>query len=715
MKKKNMLVNYSFTIFAIFALIGGFNLSNRGTIKKSTPYENNEQKTPEGYDITKFDIGLLQSGAVVNDGTNDHLYMWGENHYDQPNFGSDVSNDIPKEFLHWDGDNTNGNQSLDELYPSGYEITDFSIGNEYSAAIINDGINDHLYMWGDNDFGQLGLGNEKNYSIPQEVLDWDGNNTNGNQSLDELYPSGYEITDFSLGAHHSGIIVNDRTSDHLYMWGYNSNGQLGLGDDTDYNTPQEVIDWDGDNTNGNQELTNIYPSGYEITDLSLGFEYSGVVINDGTSDHLYMWGDNDYGQLGLGSSVITDDPSGVKLYKSTPQKVLDWDGNDTNGNQSLSSIYPSGYKITDLALGNSHSGIVVNVGTNDHLYMWGSNSHGKLGVGNDTDYNTPQEVIDWDGNDTNGNQSLSSIYPEGYEITDFSLGFWHSGIVVNDGTSDHLYMWGDDYYGQLGLGDDYNEFYYNNPQEVLHINSLVFNHVEETTITETSFEFSFYFYNDDYEIDPTTNVVVELIDENGQINSYDAKFITSNSANDSYQFEINNLNSEGVYNFKSIKINDDYLADNINQKINLDYFNFVAIDQNSITDTSFDFIMNIDEDGYNGVMGDQNSNLEVGLTVDGVNIFYYEAELIAINGTTYNYRVNGLELGVTYELVSVDYNNNEYLENVNDIQIFIHSDSNILFISSVTLGIILFLILILVIVKVILNFNLRKLKSFQNV
>ena len=104
-----------------------------------------------------------------------------------------------------------------------------------------------------------------------------------------------KITALELGSQYSGVVINDGINDHLFTWGSNINGGLGLGDNIDYSTPQEILDWDGDNANGNQSLSELYPLGYEITSLSLGGVHGRVIVNDGTSDHLYMWGGNNSG------------------------------------------------------------------------------------------------------------------------------------------------------------------------------------------------------------------------------------------------------------------------------------------------------------------------------------------------------------------------------------------------------------------------------------
>ena len=47
------------------------------------------------------------------------------------------------------------------------------------------------------------------------------------------------IKDVALGYHHSAAITNNN---ELYLWGYNSNGQLGDGTKTNRKTPVKIMD-----------------------------------------------------------------------------------------------------------------------------------------------------------------------------------------------------------------------------------------------------------------------------------------------------------------------------------------------------------------------------------------------------------------------------------------------------------------------------------------
>lgn len=134
-------------------------------------------------------------------------------------------------------------------------------------------------MWGDNQYSQIGDGSDMN-----------------TYSIEEITPDGFEgtIKQISLGGEHSGAIVTDNSNkDHLYMWGWNSYDQIGNCDELIKNviSPEEIILGDGIKT---------------IKQISLGDRFSAAIVNDGTNDHLYIWGDNSDGQIGNGDESDSD-------------------------------------------------------------------------------------------------------------------------------------------------------------------------------------------------------------------------------------------------------------------------------------------------------------------------------------------------------------------------------------------------------------------------
>ena len=77
----------------------------------------------------------------------------------------------------------------------------------------------HLYAWGMNNFGQLGIGTSTNVSSPNQI----GSLANW--------------LNVSAGTYNSYAIKTDGT---LWAWGKNATGQLGLGNVTYYSSPKQV-------------------------------------------------------------------------------------------------------------------------------------------------------------------------------------------------------------------------------------------------------------------------------------------------------------------------------------------------------------------------------------------------------------------------------------------------------------------------------------------
>ena len=124
--------------------------------------------------------------------------------------------------------------------------------------------------------------------------------------------------------------------------------------------------------------------------LSLGYDRSGVIAQNGS---LYMWGRNDSGQIGDGTTE----------YRYKPTKILD--------------------HVIAVSLGGGHSGAITQDGS---LYMWGSNDSGQIGDGT-TEYRyKPTKILD--------------------HVIAVSLGGGHSGAITQDGS---LYMWGSNYGGVI--------------------------------------------------------------------------------------------------------------------------------------------------------------------------------------------------------------------------------------------------------------------------
>jgi alpha-tubulin suppressor-like RCC1 family protein len=232
----------------------------------------------DGRSAIEISAGQYNTCAILDSGL---VKCWGYNNYGQLGIGS--TNQIG------DGPNEMGNNL--KIADLGDNITALSIETSlYSVcAILN---TRDIKCWGYNGNGQLGLQNTTYQGQYQ------------NQMGDSLATLSFEdqMSVFKLsggGLHNCAILENEE----LKCWGYNSYGQLGIG-----NTNQI-----GDEVNemGNYLATTRLPTPY-IKFISSGHSNTCAIIFD---DSIRCWGYNGYGQLGIGNTdQIGDGPSEMGVF-----------------------------------------------------------------------------------------------------------------------------------------------------------------------------------------------------------------------------------------------------------------------------------------------------------------------------------------------------------------------------------------------------------------
>ena len=151
---------------------------------------------------------------------------------------------------------------VDDNVIDGLKVEQVSLGEHHSGAITEDG---SLWMWGQNEYGQLGDGTTEDKHAPVKVME--------------------NVKMISLGGYYSGAITKDGS---LWTWGWNYGGELGDGTTEDKHTPVKVME--------------------NVKEVSLGAYHSGAITEDGS---LWMWGQNGYGQLGDGSTKDSEYPINI--------------------------------------------------------------------------------------------------------------------------------------------------------------------------------------------------------------------------------------------------------------------------------------------------------------------------------------------------------------------------------------------------------------------
>ena len=207
------------------------------------------------------------------------------------------------------------------------------------------------------------------------------------------------------GGSASGIWTLDQVADYekqglcpkpgiprgLWTWGYNTRGQLGLGDLTVRSSPVQVgalLTW--------------------TTQFSSGLYHAGAVRNDGT---LWTWGDGGDGQLGDGTLVNKSSPvqvgaltdwsklAGTRqgfLSIKTDGTLWAWGKNDhgqlgDGATANKSSPVQIG-ALTDWLQVSGGDAISFAVKTDGTLWSWGYGNNGALGQNNTTAYSSPVQV-----------------------------------------------------------------------------------------------------------------------------------------------------------------------------------------------------------------------------------------------------------------------------------------------------------------------------------
>ena len=274
----------------------------------------------------------------------------------------------------------------------------------------------NLWVWGNNDYNQLGLIDTVHRSSPTQASSASGG----------LNPwSTVNISDY-----HAVALKTDNT---LWTWGYNNTGQLGTGDYNHRSSPVQIsgawtstvsmsgsngstlgvkIDgtlWSWGYQNGGELGTGVVINTYGNVPVQVGALTNWLSVNGTgyfvlalkTNGTLWSWGYNASGQLGLNDIV----------HRSSPVQV---------GALTTWSL---------ISAGAAHSLAIKTDGT---LWSWGQNSNGQLGQNDIVHRSSPVQV--------GALTTWSKV----------ACGSYTSLAVKTDGT---LWSWGQNQRGQLGQGD----------------------------------------------------------------------------------------------------------------------------------------------------------------------------------------------------------------------------------------------------------------------
>jgi alpha-tubulin suppressor-like RCC1 family protein len=257
--------------------------------KKSTPVTT----FAGGNNWKQISVGKYNTAAIKTDGT---LWAWG------------TSTGLNDNTIRYTQVNT---------FAGGSDWKQVSSGHNITAAIKTDGT---LWVWGQNVYGELGTNTLTQSLTPVTTFaggsDWKhvtcsangsyngvvaiktdgslwtwGHNDNGQLGINNTITKSTPVTTFAGGnnwksANLGRAIKNDGS---LWVWGNNSDGQLGINTSTSSLTPVTT-----------------FAGGNDWKQVGrFGLIHTAAVKTDGT---LWVWGSNNYGQLGTNDNITRSTP-----------------------------------------------------------------------------------------------------------------------------------------------------------------------------------------------------------------------------------------------------------------------------------------------------------------------------------------------------------------------------------------------------------------------
>jgi len=232
-----------------------------------------------------------------------------------------------------------------------------------------------LYSWGNNQHGQLGLSNTTDSFFPKFI------------TFSEKFPK--PIKKILLGQFFNIVILEENI---IYVWGRNDFGQLGLGDTKDRFTPTPLeINIDS------------------IKFIECGYDHTILITEKGS---VYVWGYNEFGQLGTGDFNNVLVPTLVNLFEKKNESI----------------------EINSLFCYSNHTAILT---SKSQCFIWGSNFRGELCA----------PII-------KGKSKPAIIKsPNKKQIIWIGGGLFHTFLVTKDF---EIFSCGNNKFGQLGLGDKHS-------------------------------------------------------------------------------------------------------------------------------------------------------------------------------------------------------------------------------------------------------------------
>ncbi|MBN3291886.1 RPGR regulator, partial [Polypterus senegalus] len=293
-----------------------------------------------------------------------------------------------------------------------------SCGDEHTALITNG----KLYVFGSNNWGQLGLGTKDTVYKPTCVK--------------ELKSERVKLV--ACGRNHT-IVCTEQCK--MYACGGNNEGQLGLDDAQERDTFHQI---------------KFFTGKFKIKQLAAGSNISAALTADGK---LYTFGESDNGKLGLLPEQLNNTrvPQVVNGVSDRVKQVACGGGHTValsdddvytfgfgqygqlgHGTFTFESSLPKTVshfqkkKVKRVACGENHTAVI----TDDDVYTFGFGQYGQLGHGTFTfESSLPKTVSHF----------------QKKKVKRVACGENHTAVITENGL---LYTFGDGRHGKLGLGDE---------------------------------------------------------------------------------------------------------------------------------------------------------------------------------------------------------------------------------------------------------------------
>ena len=270
-------------------------------------------------------------------------------------------------------------QKMEDIPP----VLSVSCGYEHILIITTDS---NLWSCGNNDFGQLCLGNTKGQWKPQKT-------------------SFSNISKISTGSHHS-LFQNDKGE--IFSCGYNGKGECGLGH---YNSPQSI-----------PILIPNVP--LNIVHFVCGYHQNLFLDSEG---NVFSCGNNQYGSLGLGhnknenvlSKIVNVPPIKIISCENASCYLIDVEGNiwsfglNNHGqlghgdkkNINAPKVINTLKDIQQISYGCCGRHFLAKNSQNQ-IFVTGNNVYGQLGTGDNQSASIPKEL----------NSQYSTIWKDEFHI-----------------------------------------------------------------------------------------------------------------------------------------------------------------------------------------------------------------------------------------------------------------------------------------------------------